>query len=278
MILERGIIPPNALLEKINPAIDTESYNITVSYPLNGSCICWVANQDASKVPTQEVPWPNPGLRRASVNSFGFGGSNTHVVLEDAFHYLRERDLRGRHCTIGGGELEPPSGATTPRANGTSLGLTDKPPLNQTRLLVWSGASEKAVKRVLEGYNTFYKDHVVGHSLKMHQLAYTLAARRSKMLWRSFALTSDELEDGQVHLSPEKPVRSSADVGLAFVFTGQGAQYVDMGKGLTQYPIFYDTLKRIDSIYRRLGCSWSIFGRSRSRQDTFTELILTFSL
>lgn len=229
-------------------------------------------------MPTQEVPWPSPGLRRASVNSFGFGGSNTHVILEDALHHLRERDLPGRHCTIGGGELESPSGATTPRANGTSPGLTDKPPLNQTRLLVWSAASKKAVKRVLKGYDTFYKDHVMGHSLKVRQLAYTLAARRSKMLWRSFALASDELEDGQVHLSPEKPVRSSADLGLAFIFTGQGAQYVDMGKGLTQYPIFYDTLKRIDVIYSSLGCKWSIFGKSRPRQDTFTELILAFSL
>ncbi|KAM6534493.1 hypothetical protein FALCPG4_004128 [Fusarium falciforme] len=247
LILERGIIPPNALLEKINPAIDAESYNITV--------------------PTQEVPWPNPGLRRASVNSFGFGGSNTHVILEDALHYLRERDLPGRHCTIGGGELESPSGATTPRANGTSPGLTGKPPLNQTSLLVWSAASEKAVKRVLQGYDMFYKDHVVGHSLKVRQLTYTLAARRSKMLWRSFALASDELEDGQVHLSPEKPVRSSADLGLAFIFTGQGAQYVDIGRGLTQYPIFYDTLKRIDIIYGSLGCKWSIFdelGRSEN--------------
>ncbi|RSM00803.1 hypothetical protein CEP52_008889 [Fusarium oligoseptatum] len=85
LILERGIIPPNTLLEKINPAIDSESYNITV--------------------PTKEVPWPSPGLRRASVNSFGFGGSNTHVILEDALHYLRERDLPGRHCTTDSDEL-----------------------------------------------------------------------------------------------------------------------------------------------------------------------------
>ncbi|RSL66807.1 hypothetical protein CEP54_003548 [Fusarium duplospermum] len=246
LILERGIIPPNALLEKINPAIDAECYNITVISPTSSSCTCRVADQDVSKVPTQEVPWPSPGLRRASVNSFGFGGSNTHVILEDALNYLRERDLPGRHCTKGSGELESPT-VTTALTNGTSHDLTDKPVPSERKLLV---------KRV------------AGNPLKLRQLAYTLAARRSKMLWRSFAVVSDRMKDGQTEsLAPEKPIRSSAEVGLAFIFTGQGAQYVDMGKGLTQYPIFHDTLKRIDDIYRNLGCKWSIFdelGRSEN--------------
>ncbi|RSL58093.1 hypothetical protein CEP53_006251 [Fusarium sp. AF-6] len=247
LILERGIIPPNALLEKINPAIDAESYNITV--------------------PTKEVTWPSPGLRRASVNSFGFGGSNTHVILEDALHYLRERDLPGRHCTTDSGERESTSETTT-LTNGTCHDSTDKPVPSETKLLVWTAASEKATQRVLQGHDTFYREHVAGNPLKLGQLAYTLAVRRSKMFWRSFAVVSNGLEDGQErHLSPKKPVRSSADVGLAFIFTGQGAQYVDMGKGLTQYPIFHDTLKQIDDIYCNLGCKWSIFdelGRSEN--------------
>ncbi|RTE72429.1 hypothetical protein BHE90_013160 [Fusarium euwallaceae] len=245
MILERAIIPPNALLEKINPAIDVEHYNITV--------------------PTKEVAWPSSGLRRASVNSFGFGGSNTHVIIEDSFHYLRERDLPGRHCTTGGGDLESPSETTADLTNGTSM---KKPVPSETKLLVWTAASEKAVKRVLEGYDAFYKQHVAGRPWKLDHLAYTLTSRRSKMLWRSFAVVSEGLEDDQTqHLATEKPIRSSADVGLAFIFTGQGAQYIDMGKGLTQYPIFHNTLKQIDDIYRKLGCGWSIFdelGRSEN--------------
>nr|ALQ32835.1 putative polyketide synthase [Fusarium euwallaceae] len=245
VILERAIIPPNALLEKINPAIDVEHYNITV--------------------PTKEVAWPSSGLRRASVNSFGFGGSNTHVIIEDSFHYLRERDLPGRHCTTGGGDLESPSETTADLTNGTSM---KKPVPSETKLLVWTAASEKAVKRVLEGYDAFYKQHVAGRPWKLDHLAYTLTSRRSKMLWRSFAVVSEGLEDDQTqHLATEKPIRSSADVGLAFIFTGQGAQYIDMGKGLTQYPIFHNTLKQIDDIYRKLGCGWSIFdelGRSEN--------------
>lgn len=33
------------------------------------------------------------------MNSFGFGGTNTHVILDDAFHYFQERGLTGNHCT-----------------------------------------------------------------------------------------------------------------------------------------------------------------------------------
>lgn len=68
MILEKGVIPPNALFEKMNPDIDADFYHV--------------------KVPTECIPWPQEGLRRVSVNSFGFGGSNSHVILDDAYHYL----------------------------------------------------------------------------------------------------------------------------------------------------------------------------------------------
>lgn len=35
-----------------------------------------------SQLPLQPTPWPRPGLRRLSLNSFGYGGSNVHAVLE----------------------------------------------------------------------------------------------------------------------------------------------------------------------------------------------------
>jgi acyl transferase domain-containing protein len=51
------------------------------------------------KVPTTPTPWPTEGLRRVSVNSFGASGTNTHAVLDDAYHYLDDRKLHGYHCT-----------------------------------------------------------------------------------------------------------------------------------------------------------------------------------
>ena len=49
--------------------------------------------------PLELTPWPTTGLRRVSVNSFGFGGTNAHAVLDDAYHYLRLRGIDGYHCT-----------------------------------------------------------------------------------------------------------------------------------------------------------------------------------
>ncbi|KAL9125409.1 MAG: hypothetical protein Q9217_005385 [Psora testacea] len=79
-VLEKGVIPPNIGFERPNPKIGVEDWKI--------------------KFPLEPTLWPTSGLRRASVNSFGYGGANCHVVLDDAYHYLKLRRLEGRHNTI----------------------------------------------------------------------------------------------------------------------------------------------------------------------------------
>lgn len=279
LILEKGIIPPNALFEKINPDIDVDFYH--------------------TEVPSESVVWPTSGLRRVSVNSFGFGGSNTHVVLDDAYHYLTDRHLSGNHCTSpvpgnaagnpipnGNGTLRTDAvvngsnGASRP-LNGSSVGhplngasgngsTTKEQPVNGLgaargngnlpRMMVWTAADENAVKRTVGVYQKFYQERVSGNPEKLDRLAWTLASRRSQMLWRTFAIVADGPElQGDKILSPAKPVRREAEAGLAFVFTGQGAQYADMGHDLIEYPVFAATLRRIDDVYADLGCTWSIF-------------------
>ncbi|KAF3077641.1 Compactin diketide synthase mokB [Trichoderma lentiforme] len=265
--LERGVIPPNALFEKINPAIDADFWHISI--------------------PTASVFWPSQGLRRASVNSFGFGGSNTHVVIDDALHYLRERDLPGNHCTVtipknvvgklvspqspiidgpledfSDSELSVDSEKTANTKASSQSSTTERLP----KLLVWSAADEQATKRSIHDYELFYNEKIVGDRVKLDRLAYTLAARRTHMLWRSFSIIGND-QDGKTGLDTAKPMRSSADATLAFVFTGQGAQYTGMGWDLVKYPVFSDTLQRIDKIYESLGCSWSIFDELRSSKN-----------
>jgi acyl transferase domain-containing protein len=118
----------------------------------------------------------------------------------------------------------------------------------------------------MQDYEAFYNDKILGKAgkLKLDSLAYTLAARRTHMLWRSFAIVADdfsETQDGATGFNPVKPKRSSTGATLAFVFTGQGAQYSGMGWDLVQYHVFANTLRRIDSIYSSFGCKWSIFGK-----------------
>ena len=135
----------------------------------------------------------------------------------------------------------------------------------QPRLLVWSAADQKALERMLESYEASSTVLDVDDPSKLDRLAFTLASRRSQMLWRAFAVITDlEVSQAEKALSLAKPVRSSTDTGLAFVFTGQGAQYVGMGWDLICYPKFAQTLRQVDDIYGSLGCEWSIFGKRTS--------------
>jgi acyl transferase domain-containing protein len=208
------------------------------------------------------VQWPGHGTRRVSINSFGFGGSNTHIVLDDAFHYLEDQGLGGMHntnvlpkpLTNGSVATNGDHTAHTNGVNGTSHEGSDNP---FPRLLVWTAADQKAAQRTIEIYQEFYQEKVGSDSERLDRLTSTLGSRRSKMLWRAFAVT-----DGSVNqsLSISKPTRSSDELGLAFVFTGQGAQYLNMGAGLDTYPVYKNTLQMINDIYSSFGCPWSLFG------------------
>ena len=77
MVLESAIIPPNVNFEKSNPKIIINKWNI--------------------QFPLTPTPWPRLGVRRVSINSTGFGGTNAHCILDDAFHYLKVHGLNGNH-------------------------------------------------------------------------------------------------------------------------------------------------------------------------------------
>ncbi|KAI1676035.1 hypothetical protein KJE20_14386, partial [Pyrenophora tritici-repentis] len=84
--LEKAVIPPIAMLENVNPDIDVEGLHLTF--------------------PKNPVPWPaTADIRRASVSSFGYGGSNAHVILDDAYNYLRTHGLKGLHQSVSGATL-----------------------------------------------------------------------------------------------------------------------------------------------------------------------------
>lgn len=217
-------------------------------------------------MPTKSIEWPAEGLRRVSLNSFGFGGSNSHIVLDDALHYLLDRGLSGIHNTAlvvrpvtnGLGITNGHGPAHTNGTNGTNGVANGHSDVESHKLLVWTAADEKAAKRTIEAYDKFYKQKVSGNRKKLEFLASTLSTRRSNMLWRASAVV-----DGSTNqvLPTSKPIRSSEDLGLAFVFTGQGAQYVNMGLGLERYTVYRETLEKISEIYSSFGCSWNLFGK-----------------
>ncbi|KKY15008.1 putative polyketide synthase [Diplodia seriata] len=253
LVVEKGIVPPNLWFEKLNPRIQLP---------------------DHVKVPTAPVPWPGSGLRIASVNSFGFGGANAHVIIGDAYHFLHERGLSGLHRT----ELHPSSVVLTNGVNGHANGHTNgingsangtnghtngvngstgsTPP--HPKLLVLSAQDKQGPERLGTQLSAYLSNPSHPSSI-LSDLAHTLSRRRSRLLWKSFA-TASSLPAAQTALShPSRAVRSALRPRLAFVFTGQGAQWHAMGAELfAHYEPFRASIARSDATLRALGCPWTI--------------------
>lgn len=63
---------------------------------------------------------------------------------------------------------------------------------------------------------------------------------------------------GQMNLDCLKATRANQSRQVAFVFTGQGAQYARMGEELFKYPYFKDSLIDSETELYKLGCRWSL--------------------
>lgn len=222
--------------------------------------------------PTEITPWPTNGLRRASISSFGFGGSNSYAVLDDAYNFLRLRSLAGNHCT----KKNPPSMDELDGQLGSSLALPLISNRSQhtangerantaSKLLVWSAADEGGLMRLASAYNLHLSHMSSAMSIDqaniyLENLAYTLAARRSLLLWRSFATTASVIGLQDLPTKLSKPVKSKDTPSLCDVFTGQGAQFAGMSKELLAFPVFANSLFRSEMYLRDMQCPWSLLG------------------
>ncbi|ETS78082.1 hypothetical protein PFICI_10144 [Pestalotiopsis fici W106-1] len=269
MILERGIIPPNALFEKINPRIDPDALHIAV--------------------PTESIDWPTNDLRRISVNSFGIGGTNGHAVLDDACHYLHDHQLQGHHncfrdretpfrngvdAHIGSTQATQNGGTQSHdhvngHVNGHDTTLNSVSASEPPKLLVWTAFDEATIRQVTERYSEYLKGYIGSDKNLLSNLAHTLSERRDHLRWRSFAVadSGSNVSDSDA-FRVAKPTRAlSGSYGINFLFTGQGAQYAGMGMGLMKYAVFKKTLQDFDDALARLGCPWSLFGSIDKLQD-----------
>ncbi|KAK2764912.1 Type I Iterative PKS [Arachnomyces sp. PD_36] len=178
-------------------------------------------------------PWPDHNPRRASVATSGFGGANAHVVVEE-FKTSADVLASGFH-----------------KANGTS------PSIESKFLLPFSAhkpeslsANFQAIGEVCNRYSAI-------------DLAYTLGARRSQLLHRGFSIISGQheklsLPKDEFHAS--KRLRTTPPK-IGFVFTGQGAQWPQMGKELFQrFSSFRSAVYRMTCTLRDLpdGPSWTL--------------------
>ncbi|KAI0888665.1 uncharacterized protein GGS22DRAFT_61892 [Annulohypoxylon maeteangense] len=191
LALQHSVVPPNLLFNRLNPKIKPFYDNL--------------------HIPTTATPWPivsESSPRRASVNSFGFGGANAHAILESY--------------------SEPPR-----KGNSNNQGFYP---------FIFSAASETSLIRYLESFYDYLRTN--GASLNMRDLAYTLNSRRTRFPFvvslsactaKQLALKIDEyiekskLDSGD--LLGAQPSENTTPKVLA-IFTGQGAQWARMGARL----------------------------------------------
>jgi len=203
--------------------------------------------------------WPQEGLRRASINSFGYGGANCHVILDDAYHFLQQNGLAYRHNSV----VEPSDSvilAHSSLRNGTQLNGSSVRPKN---LFLWSAFDQKGLERVSQKYIDFLHERSRKESETelLDKLSYTLSSKRTFLPWKSFSIASsiEELNQSLKTTLP-KPIRSSREPRIGYIFTGQGAEWYGMGRELYQrFPVFANSLRAADKyIQESLGSSWSL--------------------
>jgi acyl transferase domain-containing protein len=179
LALEHELIPPILHFEKPNPKIDFPSTPFFVA--------------------TEPVPWPADGTRRrAGVSSFGIGGTNAHVVIEEA-------------------PPVPPSVAARP-----------------WQLLTLSARTETAVEATAAELARHLREHP---ELPLSDVAYTLQVGREGMRQRRTvvcrspeeAVTALETAGSRAVATGVQEPRARP---VAFMFPGQGTQHPGMGRGL----------------------------------------------
>ncbi|KAI1852774.1 hypothetical protein JX266_002315 [Neoarthrinium moseri] len=255
--LESGLIPPTHGLQKVNPKIRLQDWRIDI--------------------PTQTTNWPL-GLRRASINSFGYGGANAHCVLDDAYHFFKNHGLAGHHntrveedLTLNGSHDELTSVQNgIPRA--INLGQAANGGGSPTRMFTLSSHEQSGVVRLCQRLQS-YLDDVEGkvdhEEIFLHRLAYTLSEKRSTLPWKTYCLASS-MEDLRQALSAasRRVTRASKQRALTFIFTGQGAQWFAMGRYLSRYTIFQQSLNASNAYLKSFGSSWDLIEELNRSADT----------
>ncbi len=176
-------------------------------------------------VPTTRTPWPSgPGTRIAGVSAFGLSGTNAHVIVAEA-----------------------PASVIPPAA-------TERP----VHLLALSAKSEAALTELADRYERRLAESpsdigdvcfsaATGRAQFAHRLAVTV---RSDAEARE---TLGRLASGQPEPRATRGRARSPRPRVAFLFTGQGAQYVDMGRDLYRTSdTFRRVLDRCDAVLRPL--------------------------
>lgn len=207
MVVKNSTVPPHLHLGRVNPAIDTGRLNL--------------------EIPTRATPLPRLGARLvAGVNSFGYGGSNAHVVLAEP-----PQDVRHTHVS-----------------SGDPVGDRPEP------LLVFSARSPEALRELAHRH----AELISASDADIATYCRSAAVHRSHHRYRA-ALPAAErptlVESLRAFGSMEQAAASSLETPkVLFVYTGMGPQWWAMGRQLYRSNrTFQSAVEECDSAFREIS-------------------------
>lgn len=176
LCLKHQQIPPSLNFIRPNPKIDFKNSPFYVN--------------------TQLTEWPKNGTpRRAGVSSFGMGGTNAHVILEEAPDLTNVQNLHSKQE-------------------------------RNYHLLLLSAKTQTALEAATVNLNQYLQQH---RELNLADVAYTLQVGRKTFDYRRMVVCQDA-----EFLIPESltQFQQPTPKSVAFLFSGQGSQYINMGQDL----------------------------------------------
>ncbi|KAI1359923.1 hypothetical protein F5Y08DRAFT_349225 [Xylaria arbuscula] len=219
LAMQNGIIPPNMHLNELNPRVRPFYDNL--------------------QIPTRAITWPSlpRGVpKRASVNSFGFGGTNAHAIIESWEPDMSRRESLFRISTAG-------------------------------PFVMSASSATSLVSSFRELYNFLQSQE----NTNLADLEYTLS-RRSEFQWKaSFSANNkeqlmeklDRAVTGASVATRATPVTARLPPRILGVFTGQGAQWPAMGAHLYAHSkVFRNTINILENALKTMTDppSWSLSG------------------
>ncbi|KCI06765.1 phthiocerol type I polyketide synthase PpsB [Mycobacterium tuberculosis] len=205
LAVQRATIPPNLHFSQWNPAIDAASTRFFV--------------------PTQNSPWPTAeGPRRAAVSSFGLGGTNAHVIIEQ------------------GSELAPVS------EGGEDTGVSTLVVTGKTAQRM--AATAQVLADWMEGPGAEVAVADVAHTVNHHRARQatfgTVVARdRAQAIAGLRALAAGQHAPGVVSHQNGSP-----GPGTVFVYSGRGSQWAGMGRQLlADEPAFAAAVAELEPVF-----------------------------